>query len=424
MRHIGLDLGRERGEAAMVDETGRAVALGRLEVNHAALTAFARTLRPDDRVALEASTNSFAIAELLAPYVGQVIVSNPLRTKAIASAKVKTDAIDARTLAELLAADYLPEVWQPDQRTQALRRLVGLRAGLVRQRTGLRNRVAAIVARHLAHCPASDPFGVRGRAWLAGLPLADDERLALEIALRLHDAVDAEVRAADRAVAAATSDDAGVRHLLSVPGLGPATASALCAVIGDVHRFPRPAQLVGYLGLDPRVHQSGVRSVTGHISRAGEAHVRGLLIEAAHAGVRTPGPLRAFYLRVRSRRGTGVATVAVARKLVVLAWHLLTKDEDYRWAPVLRTAEKRRRLERLAGDPTRSGQRRATPGGPGEAHARRRAERARERAVLVQAEAAYVELVRSRRPRTRDAAATTGERLDGPAIPEPAAPRS
>ena len=139
--------------------------------------------------------------------------------------------------------------------------------------------------------------------------------------------------------------------------------------------------------------------------------------------MRTPGPLRAFYLRVRSGRGAGVATGAVARKLVVLAWHLLTKDEAYRWAPVLRTAEKRRRLERLAGDPTRSGQRRATPGGPGEAHARRRAERARERAVLVQAEAAYVELVRSRRPRTRDAAAATGERLDGPAMPEPAAPR-
>ena len=423
MRHIGLDLGRQHGEAAMVEETGRAVALGRLEVNHAALTAFARTLRPDDRVALEASTNSFAIAELLAPHVGQVVVSNPLRTKAIASAKVKTDAIDARTLAELLAADYLPEVWQPDPATQALRRLVGLRAGLVRQRTGLRNRVAAIVARHLEHCPAADPFGVRGRAWLAGLTLADDERLALEIALRLHDAVEAEIGGADRAIAAAVRDDRGVRHLLSVPGLGLANASALQAVVGDVRRFPRPAQLVGYLGLDPRVRQSGARSFTGHISRAGQAHVRGLLIEAAHAAVRTPGPLRAFYLRVRARRGTGVAIVAVARKLVVLSWHLLTKDEDYRWAPTLRTAEKRRRLERLAGDPKRPSQRGGTRGGPDAAGARWRAERERERAVLLQAEAAYIDLVRSRRPR-RDAAAATGERLNGPAEPEPAAPRS
>lgn len=121
MRSIGLDLGRKRGEAAMVDETGRTVGLGRLEVSKAALTAFARTLRPDDRVALEASTNSFAIAKLLAPSVGQVIVSNPLRTKAIASAKVKTDAIDARTLAELLAAGY-----QPDEAAQGRCPLVRL----------------------------------------------------------------------------------------------------------------------------------------------------------------------------------------------------------------------------------------------------------------------------------------------------------
>lgn len=424
MRHIGLDLGRKRGEAAMVDETGRTVGLGRLEVSQAALTAFARTLRPDDRVALEASTNSFAIAELLAPSVGQVIVSNPLRTKAIASAKVKTDAIDARTLAELLAAGYLPEVWQPDERTSTLRRLVGLRAGLVRQRTALRNRVAAIVARHLAHCPMSDPFGVRGRAWLAGLALTDDERLGLEIALRLHDALEAEIEATDRAVASLISDDRGVRHLLSVPGLGLATAAALCAAIGDVRRFPRPAQLVGYLGLDPRVRQSGARRITGHISRAGQAHVRGVLIEAAHAAVRTPGPLRAFYLRVRSRRGTGVAIVAVARKLVVLAWHLLTKDEDYRFSPVLRTAEKRRRLERLAGAPTEGGERPAAPGRPGAARLSQRAARARERALLVEAEAAYVEFVRSRQPRTRAAAAARGERLDGPARPAPAAPRS
>jgi transposase len=421
MRHIGLDLGRERGEAALVDETGRAIALGRLEVNHTALEAFARTLRPDDQVALEASTNSFAIAELLTPHVGRVVVSNPLRTKAIASAKVKSDAIDARTLAQLLAADYLPEVWQPDPATQALRRLVGLRAGLVRQRTGLRNRVAAIVARHLEHCPVSDPFGVRGRAWLAGL--SDDERLALEIALRLHDAVETEVSAVEQAIAAAVRDDRGVRHGLSVPGLGLVNASALCAVIGDVRRFPRPAQLVGYLGLDPRVRQSGARSFIGHISRAGQAHVRGLLIEAAHAAVRTPGPLRAFYLRVRGRRGTGVAIVAVARKLAVLSWHLLTKDEDYRWAPGLRTAEKLRRLERLAGDPKRPSRRGGAQGGPATAAARWRAERERERAVLVQAEAAYIELVRSRRPR-RDAAAASGERLNGPAEPEPAAPRS
>jgi len=112
MRSIGLDLGRHTGEAALVEASGRAVRLGPVEVSVAGLAAFAALLRPDDRLALEASSNTWAIAERLAPHVAQVVVSNPLRTRAIAQAKTRTDEIDARTLAELLAADYLPEVWQ------------------------------------------------------------------------------------------------------------------------------------------------------------------------------------------------------------------------------------------------------------------------------------------------------------------------
>jgi len=423
MRTIGLDLGRHTGEAAIIDGTGRARSLGRLEVRRDALEAFARTLGPDDQVVLEASTNTFAIADILAEHAGRVVISNPLRTKAIAQAKVKTDEIDARTLAELLAADYIPAVWLPDQATRELRRRVSHRAGLVRNRTLLRNRVHAVLAQALVDVPVSDLFGVRGRAWLATVELGADAREALDTHLRVHDLLAKEIERAERAIARTVVADRRVRHLLTVPGVGLTTAAALVAVIGDVTRFARPAKLTSYLGLDPRVRQSGTKSFTGHISHAGQAHARGLLIEAAHSSVRTPGPLRAFYLRVRSRRGANVAIVATARKLAVLAWHLLTKDEDFRWSPAERTVAKVRALELAAGRPKRMSRTGVRMVGPGAARARRRAERERERLVLVAAEAAYVEHVRSRRVR-RDAVATTGERLDGPAEPEPAAPRS
>lgn len=422
-RSIGLDLGRHTGEVASIDETGRLTSLGRLAVRREALEAFAATLGPDDQVVLEASTNTWAIADILAAHAGRVVVSNPLRTRAIAQAKVKTDEIDARTLAELLAADYIPAVWQPDPTTRELRRRVAHRAGLVRNRTLLRNRVHAILGGALIAVPVSDAFGLRGRAWLATLELAIDAREALDTHLRLHDAVEREIELAERAIARAVVAEAGVRHLLTVPGVGLTTAASVRAVVGDVTRFARPAKLTSYLGLDPRVRQSGQHSFTGHISRAGQAHARSLLIEAAHSSVRTAGPLRAFYRRVKSRRGGNVAIVAVARKLAVLAWHLLTKDEDDRWSPFVRTADKLRRLERAAGDPKRLARAGIAMGGPGAARARRQADRARERCVLEQAQAAYELLVRSRRSR-RDAAATTRERLDGPAMPVPAAPRS
>ncbi|MCA1697885.1 MAG: transposase, partial [Actinobacteria bacterium] len=142
-----------------------------------------------------------------------------------------------------------------------------------------------------------------------------------------------------------------VRHLMTIPGVGAITALALVAVIGDVTRFPSPRHLVGYLGLDPRVRQSGEKAARhGHISRAGQAHARGLLIEAAHTAIRTPGPLHAFHGRIATRRGKQIAICATARKLVVLAWHLLSKDEDYRYGAPTITQRKLRALQRKAGD--------------------------------------------------------------------------
>jgi hypothetical protein len=165
--------------------------------------------------------------------------------------------------------------------------------------------------------------------------------------------------------------DERVKRLMTIPGVEATTAFALVAVIGDVGRFPRPNQLVGYLGLDPRVRQSGDRpAYTGHISRQGQAHARGLLVEAAHSAVRTPGPLRAFHQRTRARRGPQIAAVAVARKLAIVAWHLLHSGTEYRWTPSRLTAAKLRRLEFNGGSSSTAGwlgcprARGREPGGP------------------------------------------------------------
>lgn len=369
MRFIGLDVGRDFAHVAVVEGGGPARRLPRVAM--ADLRAFAATLGPEDAVALEASTNTWALADLVGAHAGRVVVSNPLRTRAIASAKRKTDDIDAATLAELLAADYLPRVWQPDEATRRLRRLVSHRAGLVGDRTAVRNRVAAVLARQLVRPPVTDLFGVRGRAWLGSLELPPDERLTVVAAVRIDAVLSEQVEAAERAIATAVVDDPRARRLLTIPGIGLVTAASILAVVGDIGRFDRPAKLVSYLGLDPRVRQSGDRPARrGHISRAGQAHARGLLCEAAHAAVRSPGPLAGFHARLKARRGAGVAIVATARKLAVLVWHLLTKDEDCRFAPEVRTAFKQRQLDRLAG---RSGTRPSQWGATGSGHDRGRA---------------------------------------------------
>jgi transposase len=166
-RCVGLDVHREFAQVA-IWEDGVIWQAGRIQTTPEALRAFAASLCVSDEVALEATGNTHAIARLLERHVGRVVVSNPQKTRAIAEAKVKTDKVDAAVLAGLLAADYLPAVWLPDDQTHALRRQVTRRAHVVRQRT----RLQSILHRNLiGRCPAADLFGTKGRAWLAAQDL-------------------------------------------------------------------------------------------------------------------------------------------------------------------------------------------------------------------------------------------------------------
>ncbi len=356
MRSIGMDVHRTFAQIAVVED-GLCRDEGRIGVRPEDLRAWAAALEPDDEIALEATTNSDAIATMLHPLVAKVIVSNPRKTRAIAEAKVKTDKVDARILAQLLAADFLPATWVADDRTRMLRRLVMRRTHLVKQRTRVKNQVHGILARNLAPtCPHADLFSGVGRRWLAHQNLPCDEWRSVEALLRQLDFHGDELADVERDIAIEAIDDPIVARLMSVPGIDVIVAIAVVAAVGDFSRFESPDRLVAYLGLNPRVRQSGnAPAVHGRITKAGPAQARGMLVEAAFAASRTPGPLRAFYRRVKDRRGFQVATVAVARKLAVLCWHLVTNGEDYAFGRPSLNAHKRRKLELAAGAESRRG---------------------------------------------------------------------
>jgi len=147
IRFVGLDVRKRVVEACILDAAGEVVARQRFELDGTSLRRFAwERLEPGDRVALEATTNTWAVAAVLRPHVAEVVVSNPLATKAIAQATVKTDKVDPFVLAQLLRCDYLPRVWQPDEATQQLRELTGRRSALVGQRTAVLNRIHSVLA--------------------------------------------------------------------------------------------------------------------------------------------------------------------------------------------------------------------------------------------------------------------------------------
>jgi transposase len=427
-RRIGLDVHREFAQIA-VCEDGIVRQAGQIATTPEELRAFADSLLPSDEVAIEATGNTHAIAKLIAPQVARVVISNPMKTRAIAEAKVKTDKVDAKVLAQLLAADYLPAVWMADEQTQALRRQVARRAHIVRQRTRLKNQVQSILHRNLVpKPPVADLFGVKGRCWLGDQGLPPDEELAVEALLRQLDFHGQELRMIDTALGQAALGREEVKRLMTIPGVDATVSLSIVAAVGDFHRFATPGRLVSYLGLNPRVRQSGGQPAShGRITKHGRAHARGMLVEAAWVAVKTPGPLRAFYERIRSRRGMQIAVVATARKLAVLCWHLVIKGEDYAFGRPSLTEQKLRKLELRAGMPSRKGQK-----GRSAAYNLKEVRR-RERELAEQGEQAYRQLVadwQAKAPKPKpDVAAANGTRVSRPSagqaarqasVPEPA----
>lgn len=384
MRCIGLDV-HQRFCVVAICEGGQARLAGRVETSPEHLELFAASLAPTDRVVMEATGAAFAIARILAGHVAEVVVANASEVRAISHARVKSDEFDARTLARLLWADMLVSVWVPDEQTGALRRRVARRGALVRTCTRAKNEIHGALGRCLlGKPPASDLFGAKGRAWLAEQRLPADEAETVAGCLEQVAFCERQIAAIDRTLAEFAVTSGEVKRLMTIPGVGSTTAVTLMAAIGDISRFDSPRRLVGYLGLDPKSRQSGDAAAKGgKISKRGNAQARSVLVEAAWMAVRSPGPLRAFGQRVQARSGGQVAAVAVARKITVLAWHLLTRGEDYAFARPSLVRKKLRDLELAAGAP------RVATRHPGPRISATPAERHTERQLAEHAENAY-----------------------------------
>src|SRR5215204_1515491 len=294
-----------------------------------------------------------------------------------------------------------------------MRRRLQRRRQLVWARSRAKNQIHATLMRCLVgRAPFAEPFGPKGRRWLAKLALPEEERESVDSALRQIEFLDSEIAAVERLIAAKALESPEIRRLMTVPGVNVICAATFIAAVGDIRRFESARKLVGYLGLDPRVSQSGTAPAThGRISKQGSVAARHALVEASWSVVRQPGPMHAFYQRIRARRGHSVAIVATARKLACLFWCLLTREEDYAYAQPSLTQKKLRLLEVRAGSPSHRGVYTGT-------FVTRERMRAAERELGKRAESAYRRMVaewqRTQAKRAKGAGATPGRASNGP----------
>jgi transposase len=323
--YVGMDVHRKRSQVAIVDEAGDQQRNCNVANDPAKLLPILGALAPGTPVAFEAAYGWGWLVELLEELELQPHLVHPSRCKAIASARLKNDKVDARTLAQLLRADLLPEAWIAPQATRDLRALLRHRARLVRLATGLKNRVHAELAdrgigedRILWTGP--------GRAWLAGLALPPIPRAIVEDCCGLLDALAAPIARLERQIAALAKPDPRVQALQVLPGIGKLTAMTLVAEIGDVGRFPSARKLCAWAGLTPQVRNSDRKVRHGHITKQGSPWVRGILQEAAQTAKRHP-MFAGAYGQLARRRGNNIATVAIARRLLARTFHILTQLE-------------------------------------------------------------------------------------------------
>jgi len=355
-RYVGLDVHKQFIMIALIAKDQKVILKPKRVDIHKFPTWAEEHLNKTDQVALESSTNAWWVYDHLVNIVGEVYVANTHQVKMISAGHVKTDQRDATILARLLAAGLLPTIWVPPQEVRELRSLIAHRKRLVRDRGAVKNRLHSMLHRHSVSLPKGDPFNHTNQSWWDQLALSNIEKLQVSHELKQLAQLASMIKEADEQIAiisvqAPWRDQ--VAFLLQFTGIGLNSAMTILGAIGKIERFPTAKQLVGYSGLGARVYASGQSHKTGKISKVGRRELRRIMIESAWSAVSFSKHWRTEYERLAYRIGKMKAIVAIARKILMIIWKVLTKrianhleniDKIIRslmkWAETYRTASR------------------------------------------------------------------------------------
>jgi len=327
MVYVGLDVHKEFCQAAVIDDSGRVLSNEKFSSTQEELDRFlARFKRA--RFALESTGIWEFIYEGIEKKGFDAQLAHPLKVRAIAEAKVKTDKVDAETLAQLLRADLIPRSWVPSKDVRDLRQLVRQRAYLVKQSTSLKNRIHAELLRRGVRRPEKfkEPFSLKSIDWMRSLGLP-----TVNSCLNCLENVQAQIEEINIELLDEYNRRSDAQLIATVPGIGFYGALLIHAEIDDIKRFSHPEKLCAYAGLVPTGSQSASSVHYGAISKDGSSYLCWMLTEAVHTHTHCePGSrLSRFHAKVARRRGKQKAIVATARKLLLIIYWMLWTKEPY-----------------------------------------------------------------------------------------------
>jgi transposase len=350
--YVGIDVHKKYCQAALMNDHGHLLQELRFDNTSqgaSSLVDLAKSVDSHVKAVVEPSANFWIrVYDKLEEEGVEVKLSNPLRTKAIAEARIKTDKIDAKTLAYLLRGDLVAESYVPSRKNRERRALIRHRASLMQMRVEVKNRIHALLDKHELTYEYTDLFGKQGLEWLRNLQLPTPDHEILQSSLQVVETLNEQIRSMDIQIAKDATTEDKAKLLMTMPGVDYYAAMVLLSEIGDVKRFSSDEKLVSWVGLAPQVHQSGDSHWTGHISKKGSKRARWILGQCAQSARQHDPRMREFYERIERKHGSSKAIVAVARKMLAIMYVMLIRNEPYRGENRELTKQKHKRLDTLA----------------------------------------------------------------------------
>jgi transposase len=330
VNYVGIDWAYGRAAFCSMNETGSIEAEGMIPASEDGLARLVLEVGTEVKACVEMMSGAVWVRDQLALAGWEVQVAHARKVRDVAPLACKTDKVDARVLAELCRRELVPELWVPSIEDRALRERLRRRAHLVKARTSARNRIFGLLTQfglRISHTRLRKPDAIE---LLERRGVPEVWRDSISELLELASEMDRRIDPIDRELAPIARSDERAKLLATMPGVGPLLSLTFAAEIGEVSRFSSPRKLIGYAGLAPRVSQSGERSATGALSKAGSRTLRWAAVEAANQAWRPSNPWHRHYLRVSARHGKNPAKSAVARKLLIAAWHMLSRREPFK----------------------------------------------------------------------------------------------
>jgi transposase len=337
MRYVGMDLHKNYLQIAVVDEKGKLIKNNKIENDIKKIGKFFDQINGfkiknqnthTTKVVMESSCVWYDIYEYLTEEKNlNVKLSNPIKTRAIASAKIKTDKLDAVKLANLLRGGYISECYVPDKRIIELRELVRHRCALVRMRTKLKNKIHGILLMKGIKIINHHPFSI---GYIEQLKKLNNYRI--DTYIRLFSSIDNEIRTISKNIISFTKQNATTKLLMTIPGIGYYSALLVMSEIGNINRFPDSSHLCSYAGLIPSTHSSGGITHYGPITKTGSKYLRWIMIECTRSHVRynKKSNVTTFYNKlVKNKGSSSKAIVAASCKLLKIVYWVMKEKREY-----------------------------------------------------------------------------------------------